>query len=485
LLLITWFRAWLAVGISLRYAHTLGLHLRNEDRNVPLSRKESLLHTWWSVCCLEGITGIVVGRPSFVVEDYCSAPLPLPLTADELEQASSQSQALYRVSELDHRSLQADQGSSDPSNSASYLKSIVQIVLLAQRAMADIYSARVVVRSWKQVQQTISMMCKELEAWLASLPIGLDFTKPSASGDLDRQRMTLALHYFGTKLLLTRPCLCRLDGRIPKQSKTSASFNRQTARTCVGSAKAMTDLLPNDADAISIYRIAPWWSLVHFLVQALVVLLFEISYGTVHFSEQTEEILPSAKKIIRWLRSLSKTDQIAERAYVLLFDVLRELAPQIEADITDILSEHAEFAESHTMIPTTVAYAAPPPMGIDEQQFGQEWPADAYYNVNAGLPPAFRASAEPLHGSAHYMTTSAADMAGPQSPSSSNFTTHYGWNSSAHPNTYAPLGSSFTTRYDEYSSVYPHTLFRPSDAAMPDASEAERDDSPLREPHRR
>jgi hypothetical protein len=245
--------------------------------------------------------------------------------------------------------------------------------------------------------------------------------------------------------------------------------------------------LPDDADAISIYQTAPWWSLVHYLVQALIVLLLEMSYGTVHFAEETEEILPSAKKIIRWLRSLSKTDQIAERAYILLFDVLQNLAPQVEADITDVLSEHAQFAASHTITPTTAAYAtpsdhlhaAPSPTRTDEERFGKVLPADAYYDVNTGLPPAFQGSAEQLHGSAHYMATAAADSAGPESLSGLNSATPYGWNSSAHPNTYAPLGSNFTTLYDQYSSVYPHTLFEPSDAVMPDVPEADSENPPF------
>ncbi|KAH7111093.1 hypothetical protein B0J11DRAFT_447771, partial [Dendryphion nanum] len=151
------------------------------------------------------------------------------------------------------------------------------------------------------------------------------------------ERLILEMHYLGTKILITRPCLCRRDARLANQLNTSGDFDRQISQACVGAAKAMANLLPDQYDPHYLYRNGPWWCVIHNLMQSLVVLFLEMAYGNV--LSYNEEILPFTKKLIRGLRAMRSNNQIAKRAYNVAIGILQKLAGQVDADMTDILTE--------------------------------------------------------------------------------------------------------------------------------------------------
>jgi hypothetical protein len=371
-LLILLDRAWVVIGIALRFAQALGLHIRNEDRTVTVDRKEILLHIWWAVYSLEGVIGTIVGRPSFVAEDYCSAPLPLPLTIAQLTDGTLTRQLYnrYRATSLHQGHLQTISSASEEANPGSYLKSRVQVVRITQRVMSQLYSARTVTKSWKHVQESIAGLCGELDTWSTKLPSGFNFTQPNADKTHQRESLILQMHYLGTKIIITRPCLCRLDSRITNQSKSSDEFNKNTARICVDAAKAISDLIPDLVDAIFLYQTGPWWCLIHNFMQALTVLLLEMSYGTVHLSEHSEEILPSAKKIIRLLRTMKERNRIAERAYTMALEILKKFAPRMHLNISDLLEEDAAANNATYMASSAEDH-------FSTGQYGQRYPFSA------------------------------------------------------------------------------------------------------------
>ncbi|KAH6622262.1 hypothetical protein C7974DRAFT_457309 [Boeremia exigua] len=93
-------------------------------------------------------------------------------------------------------------------------------------------------------------------------------------------------------------------------------------------------------NAAYLYQIGPWWSLSYYLMQALIVLLLELSFDAVHDPER-EEILPNVKKLIRWLRVLKRKDRVAGRAHDLGSGVLQSLASRLNIDLSDFLQEEA------------------------------------------------------------------------------------------------------------------------------------------------
>jgi hypothetical protein len=195
----------------------------------------------------------------------------------------------------------------DPANSGSYLRSIVQIGEITQDAL-DLYRTSTVGESWQSVQSVIARLTQELELWATALPEGLHFLhhRTAAGHRYEREQNTLEILYHSTRILTTRPCICRLDRRIRNQTVRSSEFNQRAALACVDSAKSIAGLLPEDPDKNTevLYECGPWWGMVHTIMQSLVVLLLEMSFGEVHLSQDRQETLPSLKKLVRWLRAM-------------------------------------------------------------------------------------------------------------------------------------------------------------------------------------
>ncbi|PVH92275.1 hypothetical protein DM02DRAFT_544015 [Periconia macrospinosa] len=333
-------RAWVVMGSSLRLAHALGLHVRNESRTSTVVRKEIWLRMWWGVYSLERHLSTIVGRPNFVNESYCSAPLPLPLSTDQLSD-----EALVQTLHQRHRTPafhpnepHKDIEVAERPNEGSYLKSMIQLSITTQKVMTELYSIAAVIKPWRHIQQVVTNLCDELEEWLAALPADLNFSLhvDHVSTKLERERLILNMQYISTKILITRPCVCRFGSHEQGESE---NFDKQTARACVWAAKKLVLLLPAHSHVSYLCKIGPWWSVVHSLMQALIVLLLEMSYGTVHFPEDGEEILVSIKKLIRSLKAMGKNNKVAERAYTVAFQVLRGLASKLDAEISDLIWE--------------------------------------------------------------------------------------------------------------------------------------------------
>lgn len=64
--------------------------------------------------------------------------------------------------------------------------------------------------------------------------------------------------------------------RIPRNR-----FGNDTALACVHSALSLLDVLPDEASEDWFHRTAPWWTMLHFLMQAATVLLIQLAVGAV------------------------------------------------------------------------------------------------------------------------------------------------------------------------------------------------------------
>ena len=85
----------------------------------------------------------------------------------------------------------------------------------------------------------------------------------SQSSELTQEQLLLGMCYYSTKMTITRPCLCRTEQRIKNESDTSAEFNAKSSAACVEAAQKMVALFPDKPDPKWIYRMGPWWSVVH------------------------------------------------------------------------------------------------------------------------------------------------------------------------------------------------------------------------------
>ena len=334
--------------MAMRAGFALGMHLRNEDRKTGAAKKENMSRTWWAHFALERLVSALTGRPSLGMSNICSVPLPLPLSSADIKDSIIESRfgdkekrpLIYQnIPTSPHlMDLAARQDRSYPNtgsgaaSSGSYLKSIVNLGEITQAALA-LYAANAVRESWESVQRTIAHQNDQLDAWATNLPEGLNFFYKSnvIAHPYRREQNTLDILYRSTKILITRPCLCRLDRRISNQTASSNDFNHRAALICVEAAKSIASLLPDAAasNLITLNQAGPWWQMVHVIMQALVVLLLEVVLESTYFPDDRQEVIPPLKKLLRWLRIMRVNNRMAVRAYSISLGLLKKLASKI------------------------------------------------------------------------------------------------------------------------------------------------------------
>lgn len=360
--------AWIVVGMAIRYAVALGLHVRNEDRSASSSKREVLIRVWWSLSHLERQINITTGRPSAVFELDCSVPLPAPFSEQQIVDSNSVN-TLRRSSLtptaspttyqhfMGPRSL-SNSGLSDitprsgvpEANPGSYFTATVQLSNITQSVLTSLYTAGTKTRSPDELQQAISQLGQRLDDWYAKLPLDFAFQmhRPgwaTSQSPFHRERTFLTFQFCSAKILLTRPCLISLKG-IWNQ-KTPTDFTQRMASMCIETAKAVVDILPDQAHPLFLYEFGPWWTVVHNLTQALAVFLLALSYSHATFQDNIA-LAAYCTKIIRWLRSMD--DPLSERAYRLALNSFEVVAKRLSLPISEDLFYEPQLPVSR-MVP--------------------------------------------------------------------------------------------------------------------------------------
>ncbi|KAF2190426.1 hypothetical protein K469DRAFT_559877 [Zopfia rhizophila CBS 207.26] len=357
-------RAWIVMGMALRFAYALGLHVRNEDPTSSSTKKEALVRMWWGLYSLEHLLSAIAGRPSIIVDSYCSVPLPIPFPVDQLyddRDSMDQYQKFHSTSPVvtSPTSTSSMDVSTAPAqvcqpNTGSYFKALVQISIITQNIPSALYSAGTMIKSWEEIQQSVTELTKRLDHWVLALPAEFNFQQQhsrSKESDLEsqthtRERMLLGFYYFSAKILLTRPCLGRL-GQGSKGNMTDTYVCRMT-QACIDAAKATANILPDCPDPLFLYQTGPWWSIVHNIMQAISAFLLRLSYCS-SGSQDTVVLVQYVKKLLRWLRAMQDNNALAERAYQVAFGTLEAVAARTSIDISDLLGENAMEITSPSM----------------------------------------------------------------------------------------------------------------------------------------
>ena len=355
------------------------------------------------MCSTERILAVMTGRPTSVLERDCTAPLPLPVDEDAIfnkeglaraasksrRYSSSQDTASTRSSTTSPESsfspLSQHSGSERirgvPPNHAMYFLYHTKLSILTNEVLNRLYRAGVISESWEGIQSIISILESKLEQWRSELPAVFDFTKKQRDQQFVRQRMSLGFFYYSTLTIINRPCLCKVDQNIPNESGKAIDFNRSAAVRCVHAAKDMTEMLPDEPNPIGLYKVAPWWCLVHHLMQAATILMLELSFRSEHLPFEAEEILETAKKAIGWLKSMSQENVAAHRAWKLCDDMLRRVAPKIGRTINGLPTPMFNSADGMEHLFATTAL---PQDGSGTQNCSTHFPDPSYY---AGMQP--------------------------------------------------------------------------------------------------
>jgi len=366
-------RAWTSVGLAVRCAYALGLHVRNEDLSATAVTKEALGRTLWSLHWLETTLSTMTGRPSSIIDSRCSVSLPVPVpeegVADSIEhthwvQQRSDSLGTPLLAFSSSSSLSLDSGRPPiglvrfEANSGSYFRAIVQLSIITQSILTTLYPAGTLTQTSEDIEEDVSQIGRDLEKWLHSLPMGFSLQQsPSGSHEpFVRERTLLMFRFCSAKMLLTRPCLV---GR--RQSWREVNKNSSTTRStdaCVDAAKTIVGILPDEPQSDMIREHGPWWSITHHMMQAFSILLLALSCPSVT-SQDDLSTLQCAKKVIRWLQTMQ--NPMAVRAYHIALNALEAIGRRHGFDVSDLWSPRTGevmYAGSHVQHPVLDAYMA-------------------------------------------------------------------------------------------------------------------------------
>lgn len=209
----------------------------------------------------------------------------------------------------------------------------IQLFLILQDVTKNLYMLDSPRKRWSDIEDSISTLWELTVCWLQQLPHEYVFTRSAVSVESDAR--SLGCLFFSIRIMITRPCLCRHDQRRTENPKI-ASFHENAAEDCVRSAKAIIALFPDEFNVPRLAEASTWWQFVHYLVQAIIILLIEMKFwaqlGTISF----DELIGVIKKGLRSLRLLSEADTSALRAWNLCCGLFRRIAVEQHIDVTDI-----------------------------------------------------------------------------------------------------------------------------------------------------
>lgn len=383
------------MNIASASAVSLGINMHSVDKNIDYASKESRCHLWCSLLMLERSLTTITGRPSTLDHSFSvQAPLPFPESAfskypeslflkDALEREKVGTWSLFE--DEAHTKIRAECLKSMQPNQSLFFHYQVDLSLIASAITKRIYGVHALQEGWGQVERAIELYGQKLDSWLSTIHDHFSFI--DESGKLiktisSREQIGLALYFYSTCILLHRPCLSRpgIRGRSGIRLPRSR-FGNNTAVICIRSALSLLNIFPDEPSEYWFYNISPWWTTLHFMMQAMVVLLIHLTVGDppirseqaqeegcgpAHSFNRPEAILANCKKVLRWLLHMANTDSSCKHGFEICHHLIYRIASLRELLLKDIPSpsslnqgpqnDHILSVDQPTELPEDLGY---------------------------------------------------------------------------------------------------------------------------------
>ncbi|KAJ5840138.1 uncharacterized protein N7525_005326 [Penicillium rubens] len=346
-------RSWRFIGIAIRSAVAMGLNIRSESESITHFSKELRYRVWWALFMLDMVLCETTGRPPGTGDIFCSTPFPVPFAEEDFwdtrvmqiitdkrarnafftslisdTAASPYESVTLRTPEQqesgkgkqEERASQRETENLTP-NSSLYFLYAVDLAHLLREAINILYAPRATRQSWLEIETAIPTLNNHADNWLSLLPAEFDFTKLDTTHQFLQQRASLAFQFYATKLIILQPCIRHLSQQSSEASSPGTVCD-QMAILCVQMAGRMLDLLPEEPDLTWLYGVAPWWCILHNIMQSTTILLTEMFTRTHVGTAKAVDITKKIDKATRWLEEMSTRDLSSQRAWLVCMDLL-------------------------------------------------------------------------------------------------------------------------------------------------------------------
>ncbi|KAM0311050.1 hypothetical protein ACHAPQ_012430, partial [Fusarium lateritium] len=285
-------RCWVCLGVAIRLAQSLGMHVSHVENQPKLwgygltgqSQSEVRSRNWFCLFVLDQLLALQLGRPSITSSETFCVPLPSTLNdsshdwyADDIERPAIQDKSVgdYFSHVIDFSKI---------------VKLVVTELSMPQKS-TDIKLSRIV--AWDA----------QLQQWKHKLPRHLQFYVGQAFNKeilFKRQRNMLAVKYHHIRTLIHRsflehPC----DTSTPSVSQQT-DVALALRETCISEARNTMLLFHNIQDIGEIVHDFPWWQIISCLLCAGTVLV--VSSTTAR--EDRQELLGEAEMCLKILDAL-------------------------------------------------------------------------------------------------------------------------------------------------------------------------------------
>ncbi|KAI0428746.1 fungal-specific transcription factor domain-containing protein [Xylaria sp. FL1042] len=278
-------RCWRQLGIAIRLAQSIGLHVNMDDlrsdythhTSAEVRDAEMVSRVWYSLYVLDRLLALQLGRPPAIADQDCHVSIP-----DRIQELEDQ------FNDNDSDALRRSDGGKC-SCASQYFISMIEFSTIIGRILRESYHPR---RDLVARVDTVARHNKMLLNWKNKLPRHLRFDLGHAfdkSEILKRQRNMLAIKFHHIQTLIHRPYLCyphllRKGHHDSQQQQSALSQDqlgqiRQYGRTCEDEATAIIRLLQNVGDAEEVVMNYPWWQMISCLVCAGSVLVVALAYA--------------------------------------------------------------------------------------------------------------------------------------------------------------------------------------------------------------
>ncbi|RAH80850.1 hypothetical protein BO86DRAFT_448842 [Aspergillus japonicus CBS 114.51] len=370
-------RSWQLVGCAARSAIALGLNLRVIDRDLDSGSKEFRSRLWWSIVDLEQLLCTATGRTSCIDWHCCSVTAPIPFDEDQLHE-SDEADRLLRTKAQEqelpftlHATPQQLQERtrwlrSVRSNSSLFFFYTTDLAVISHAAISAVYSLQSLPGTRSESHKQIKAYQYKLTEWLSCIhePWTFSDSQGHFTGHATcREQVLLAFSFYSTQIVLNRPCLTRPEAKNATGARRPRSwFDNDRSLVCLQSAMDLISILPDAPDMGWLYTMAPWWSIVHYLMQASVIILLQLCVGPVGVSErgettegegqgaegtaeEPETILQVSKKFLRWLSAMGHRSSSARNAFLICDRLFRKIAAVQKLDLGGDLPASSDLAD--------------------------------------------------------------------------------------------------------------------------------------------
>jgi hypothetical protein len=141
------------IGLSVRFALGLGLHLRNENPKAEESSKESLGHTWWTIYSIECLMNSITGRPPVIAFEDCTVPLTHSFPGEGSYSTDYASPMVHRWTEYDLSRAANSNNTFEPNGQIPskmvHFTGHIRVSLLSRKVLLELYAPRTASKSWQ------------------------------------------------------------------------------------------------------------------------------------------------------------------------------------------------------------------------------------------------------------------------------------------------------------------------------------------------